>query len=30
MDDPVMQRATILKDGMLTERYGYLKDYAGL
>ena len=30
MDDPVMERATILKKGMLTERYEYLKEYAGL
>lgn len=30
MDDPVMQRATILKDGRLTDKYVYLKDYAGL
>lgn len=28
LDDPVMARATILKDGRLTERYEYLKDYA--
>lgn len=30
MDDPVMVRATILKEGSLTDRYGYLKEYAGL
>lgn len=30
MGDPVMERATILKKGMLTERYEYLKEYAGL
>lgn len=29
MGDPVMARATILKDGKLTERYEYLKEYAG-
>lgn len=30
MDDPVMERATILKKGKLTSRYAYLKEYAGL
>lgn len=30
MSDPVMERATILKGGRLTERYGYLTEYAGL
>ena len=28
--DPVIERATICKDGQLTERYQYLKEYAGL
>ena len=29
-DDPILERATILKDGRLTDRYMYLKEYAGL
>lgn len=29
VDDPVLQRATILKNGKLTDRYAYLKEYAG-
>lgn len=29
-DDPIIERATILKDGRLTDRYMYLKEYAGL
>lgn len=30
MDDPILQRATILENGKLTEKYSYLKEYAGL
>lgn len=30
LDDPIIQRATILKNGKLTEKYSYLKEYAGL
>ena len=30
LDDPVIQRATILYKGKLTERYAYLKEYAGM
>ncbi|MBO5919700.1 MAG: hypothetical protein J6Q34_04335 [Bacteroidales bacterium] len=29
-EDPIIARATILKDGQLTDRYIYLKEYAGL
>ena len=29
-DDPIIARATILKDGKLTDRYMYLNEYAGL
>lgn len=29
LDNPVIQRATILKNGQLTDGYLYLKDYAG-
>ena len=27
---PILERATILKKGQLTEEYSYLKEYAGL
>ena len=30
LDDPVIRRATILSNGKLTDRYSYLRDYAGL
>ena len=30
MNDPILQRATILENGKLTEKYSYLKEYAGL
>lgn len=29
-EDPILQRATILSKGKLTERYMYLKEYAGI
>ena len=28
--DPAVERATMVKDGNITERYSYLRDYAGL
>ena len=29
-DHPILKRATILSEGKLTDRYSYLKGYAGL